>query len=776
MMPVRGWWGLSVAFVVVLASSPANADDDGLTDLELAALCAVQVDEAFRQVRELQDSAAKNAEDRKKFANERRGASRQRQVEIDDNLAGLDAEERTLREYRAAGWTEERVESARVVESVQRKCADDPAAKQALGRVCGAWAAQTLIDWSDVATVRQCTKGARSALEVAARDLPAAMKRDLDASSRAVDSRAAEPARGLGGAALQTAILRGAAEFFVTRAEQELSLFAAEFVGSKLCDEEAKFGALKLADVFEHTCELLNPENGPALGATPAALREAARADLEALPERLAVAFPAKSPTRCGIALGWRFAREAVQGADIAVLLSDPEALANDLPAESCSDEMLVRLKEIAEEIAKVRRSPGVNVASAVRSGSLDFLVSRSGNFVVRSAAPRAGESAPSGSESPALHPPAPGSQGNGQPAVQPPPTSGSAASPSAPAPAVQPRPQTGVNQPAQPGASSSEPADSMQPTAAGEPANSDSGPARAPQLSNKGETIKEVLRRLGELDRAVRAWEAKPERAQTAAMVAAGLRCVEPVLRYVTGADKDALADLTLAIRGVEQIGARQYVAAVVTFGKLSVLAPTVEAAKEQPTVKALVGLGATLAQADSREAVRTAFEDAALPLQSWRRKNADRWGFTLTGFVGFHGAHEFVLGEAGSAEPDDGWTVAPALMVGVDVHHGIGGAWRFGTHLNVLDLGALASIRLDDARNEESTSDEEPDVRVEQVFAPGVFVYLGDGPFAFGPEVSFVPSLRETRARAGGAREALDVLRFGLVLSVDVSVLPLL
>ena len=88
--------------------------------------------------------------------------------------------------------------------------------------------------------------------------------------------------RGLTDAAsggLETSLLRGAAEFFETRAEQEATLFAYDVVGKHLCADDEMKALLK------NTCELFAADE--TLAATPAAIREAVRADLERLPEVL---------------------------------------------------------------------------------------------------------------------------------------------------------------------------------------------------------------------------------------------------------------------------------------------------------------------------------------------------------------------------------------------------------------------------------------------------------------------------------------------------------
>jgi hypothetical protein len=65
---------------------------------------------------------------------------------------------------------------------------------------------------------------------------------------------------------------------------------------------------------------------------------------------------------------------------------------------------------------------------------------------------------------------------------------------------------------------------------------------------------------------------------------------------------------------------------------------------------------------------------------------------------------------------------------------------------------------------------------VRFEQVFAPGLYPYFGVGPLDIGVGIGFVPSLRAARDDDESKYEALNVVRFGAFVAVDVSILPLL
>jgi hypothetical protein len=482
------------------------------------------------------------------------------------------------------------------------------------------------------------------------------------------------------GAALQTAILTGAADFFVERAEQELSMFAAEVLSRKLCEKESPTRAY-----LPNTCGLLmpcsdgtskpgcNPE-APVIGATPAALRAAAKADLENLPKKAVEAIARKDVhLACAVAFSWGVAEEVGQGAELAEILKDPKSvLAKPLVETHCKAHR-ASIEALALHIkAQLSGDPAL-VGGALRSGAQDRMVALDGSL------------------------------------------------------------------------------------------------ALDPEAS---QAVREILRRLAELDRAVTNYRQNPSDEARARLVIAAVQVTVPVMTYLAPTDAQK-EDIYTTVDLFSQVLNHDYAAAVVTASQLKVVAVMPANARN------LLGLAASLAQAKTSDDVRQTLEDAALPLGSWRRKNELRGGATLTGMVGFHFGLEHVLETPyAKTEINDGWSAAPALLVGVDLHHGLSKKTRLGVHLNLLDLGALASIRLEKPEAEGESSDDveaqaNPEVRIEQVFAPGVFPYFGVGPLDFGPAITFVPSLRGADTPEG--HEPLDVVRFGFVAAVDVSVLPL-
>jgi len=535
------------------------------------------------------------------------------------------------------------------------------------------------------ALARNCNGGSEPA-EVVAGCLQSA-----PSAARAIAERSpSEPnaqARAVGaGGGLESAILTGAADFFVERAEQEMSLFAVEVVGRELCA-----GDSPVKDYLPKTCALIGPAAGDEadIGPTPGAIRAVAKADLDALPTSLVAKIHEKDPNLgCAAAFGWIVADEVGHGSDLITLLKNPKPIVErDLVKKYCADGAKQDVDRLAKYLEQLLSGAPELVANQMRSGNFERMVSTNRDL-----------------------------------------TAG---------------------------------------------AEADAKVAAA--LTQSRAVLSEVLRRLVELDRAITAYHSDPTTARRVLMVVAAIQTVEPILAHLAR-DSQYQRDIHTAVDLFSQLLNQQYTEAIVTVSSFQVTTLLSRRAQN------LLGLSAGLAQADSSDDVKKTLQDATLPLGSWRRKNVPRWGITLTGMVGGTGGYEFVTEKApGNVEVSNGATLAPTLLVGADLHHGLGGS-RLGLHFNLLDLGALATTRLDqpkatntDTNADTGSVDENPDVRIEQVFAPGLFAYFGWGPFAVGPMASFVPSLRSYKDPNGDIHP-LTVFRVGGVLAIDVSVLPLL
>lgn len=570
----------------------------------------------------------------------------------------------------------------------------DTSQRQRAKSYCDGLAASNAPDQSLERPIEQCISAARLA---------------PPASSRAAGGGAAGGAEGarfsadeqrfpIAGVGLQTALLRGAADFFAERAEQELSLFAYDIVKDRLCEDKVVKPYLK------NTCALLESEE--TLAPTAATIRAAVRADFEVFPTKLVdelrgPAPPDRAPPKnaalaCTTALAWSFGEIAIEGVDLLDLLGNPSPVLDGtlVRDRGCRQSVRDRIATVAEELAKLLANRP-RLERDVKAGRFEHAVSGDAN--TRSIGGR---------------------------------------------------------------------------------------------LNEYGQVLKDVMLRVRRLDQALSAWERNPSAENRAAAVIAGLRTLDPIVRFAVehepGFDAAARAlameHMSLSIELTGHILNHEYAAAVITGSQLATASGI-----DTGTSRNLLGLAASLAQAESSDDVRNTLNEAALPLGSWRRKNERRWGATLTGLVGAQLAHEIVVEKAprpteGGPRPsvESGASLSPSLIVGADLHHGLGKGFRGGLQFSLLDLGALLTFRMDHPEvEEESAADEQsvdgdPELRVQQVFSPGLYPYLGWGPLDLGVGASFVPALRSLDTPDDS--RALDVFRLGVFLAVDVSVLPLL
>lgn len=190
---------------------------------------------------------------------------------------------------------------------------------------------------------------------------------------------------------------------------------------------------------------------------------------------------------------------------------------------------------------------------------------------------------------------------------------------------------------------------------------------------------------------------------------------------------------------------------------------------------------LVAEVGSAQSSEDVAATLEAAVDPLGSYRAKY-QRDTITLGAMLGFAAGWEGL--------PRQDVTGSTSGTFGVFAPVGFHLAWPYeaegakyhgGFFVSVLDLGALASYRIDNElkpTNETKTAEAatEPNVSFEQVFSPGVYGVLGfcGSPFVFGGGISAAPALRDVTFvdSVGGATTTSEsaALRYQFFVAVDV------
>ena len=184
-----------------------------------------------------------------------------------------------------------------------------------------------------------------------------------------------------------------------------------------------------------------------------------------------------------------------------------------------------------------------------------------------------------------------------------------------------------------------------------------------------------------------------------------------------------------------------------------------------------------ANLLEAESPASVQAVIEAAALPPGSYSVKRYSRFNVSLNAYLGAFGGHERIEGEQRSGKLNNLALTAP---VGIYAGWGLSGRnagakaftkpWSLGLFLPLIDVGTLASFRLDDR-----TVDVLPTITLGQIFAPGLFAELGIAgtPLSLGMGGQVGPRLRKFEADLADLGETY--FRWGASLKVDIPIFTL-
>jgi hypothetical protein len=209
------------------------------------------------------------------------------------------------------------------------------------------------------------------------------------------------------------------------------------------------------------------------------------------------------------------------------------------------------------------------------------------------------------------------------------------------------------------------------------------------------------------------------------------------------------------------------------------------------------VASLAATVASARSGAEMEAAFRAAAMPAGGYRgKRSAEGHPITINAYPALSGGNEWLI-DTGRVDWDD-----PALQGGITLPVGVeiklfrlpvlrertgftpllGARPPVSVFVSFLDLGAMLSYRLseheidlgpDDAGQDSVSVQELPDVALNQVFAPGLFLVTGprSNPLSLGIGVQLNPALRSVHEGESEVSRQVPALRFGFFLGVDLT-----
>lgn len=192
-------------------------------------------------------------------------------------------------------------------------------------------------------------------------------------------------------------------------------------------------------------------------------------------------------------------------------------------------------------------------------------------------------------------------------------------------------------------------------------------------------------------------------------------------------------------------------------------------------PTLLKVAFMVSDVASADSVNQIKKILDGAILPVGSFRIKRQSDFAVHLNSYAGMAAGAEFLDGNninnSGSAH------FSPFVPVGLDVSWGKDKKGKTGRQSNglffsIVDLGAVVSYRIQNQNNSENKAEELPDVKWNQLLAPGIFYVHGirDSPLSWGFGGNLNPSLREITSANNVNLGSANAFKISFFIAVDI------
>jgi hypothetical protein len=173
-----------------------------------------------------------------------------------------------------------------------------------------------------------------------------------------------------------------------------------------------------------------------------------------------------------------------------------------------------------------------------------------------------------------------------------------------------------------------------------------------------------------------------------------------------------------------------------------------------------------ATAVKAQNAEEVSAAIEAFALPPGSAAQKKYAKFSITLNAYVGLSAGEEYLEGLG--AKP----FYAVTTPIGFNFAFGANKFGSFSLFASLIDIGALTAYRFED-----SNTDELPDLKFENVLAPGAYFVYGvpKYPISIGLGAQLGPNLRSVTNGSLGLNSTKG-WRWGAFIAVDIPIISVL
>ena len=237
---------------------------------------------------------------------------------------------------------------------------------------------------------------------------------------------------------------------------------------------------------------------------------------------------------------------------------------------------------------------------------------------------------------------------------------------------------------------------------------------------------------------------------------------------------EQDSIVDRYLGIVGdLNTLGLnirkKHYTSAVInTLVIIEKLLPQDDYACERKNLMKYGSFIATAVQAKSSKEVSQAISAFALPPGGSAIKKYSRFSVSINAYVGLSAGQEHLNGIGNSS------FYSLATPIGVSFNWGFKSAGSISILASAIDLGALTTFRFE-AEGEDNVS-ELPELKMENVFAPGAYLVYGvpKYPLAIGVGAQLGPNLREV-TNASLNIDKTSGWRWGAFIAVDIPIVSL-
>lgn len=178
-----------------------------------------------------------------------------------------------------------------------------------------------------------------------------------------------------------------------------------------------------------------------------------------------------------------------------------------------------------------------------------------------------------------------------------------------------------------------------------------------------------------------------------------------------------------------------------------LQILNRVTESQKPNSKLLKYISLAADISQAQNLDEAKKIFENAILPVGSYRIKRSVAFSASINAYVGANVGMEIVPGNIENA----GY-ISPFLPIGAEL------SWSKGTEdmmkasksifISAIDLGVIAGYRLNNNKTDTIVT-QTPEIKFKHIFSPGIFGIIGlaKSPVSIGAGAQYTPSLRKIK-----------------------------